>query len=182
MDLWSSCAVARRRRRLFARRDRDAAVRRGISRRSRRRWVACHPNAGLPNALGLHDGGPSRPLDRRVRARRPCQHRRRLLQHDARARAAGSSRPVDGVAPRVRYRAGRRATRFRGVEPFELRHDAGCDPRRSESASGSTSPAPPSVTSARQRASKMQKALDVCDRAGARRREPPRREHGRRPP
>ena len=53
-------------------------------------WVACYPNAGLPNEFGVHDEQPRghEPLPRRVRARRARQHRRRLLRHDAGARPA----------------------------------------------------------------------------------------------
>jgi len=87
-------------------------------------WVACHPNAGLPNALGEHDEQPedtSRFLgefarDGLVNIVGGCcgttpEHVRRIVA------------AVDGVAPRE-IPAPPRATRFSGLEPFELRHDA----------------------------------------------------------
>jgi 5-methyltetrahydrofolate--homocysteine methyltransferase len=83
-------------------------------------YVACHPNAGLPNALGLYD---ERPQDtaRQLRA----FARDGLVnvvggccgttpEHVAAIRAA-----VDGLAPR-RVPAARRAPRFSGLEPFEI--------------------------------------------------------------
>ncbi len=87
-------------------------------------WVACHPNAGLPNALGEHDELPedtSRYLgefarDGLVNVVGGCcgttpEHVRRIVE------------AVDGVPPRpVPER--RPATRFSGLEPLELRHDA----------------------------------------------------------
>jgi 5-methyltetrahydrofolate--homocysteine methyltransferase len=87
-------------------------------------WVACHPNAGLPNELGLHDEEPedtSRYLgefarDGLVNIVGGCcgttpEHVRQI--------AAG----VEGLAPRPV--PGRRpATRFSGLEPLELRPDS----------------------------------------------------------
>src|SRR4029079_14298649 len=64
-------------------------------------YVACHPNAGLPNEFSAQDAqrqDPKRgrrprppprgrePLPARVRRRRPTEHRRRLLRHHARTR------------------------------------------------------------------------------------------------
>ena len=63
-------------------------------------YVACHPNAGLPNEFGSHDELPadtSRYL-RRVRARRAREPRRRLLRHDARTRQ-GHRGPDPGTVP-----------------------------------------------------------------------------------
>jgi 5-methyltetrahydrofolate--homocysteine methyltransferase len=86
-------------------------------------WVACHPNAGLPNELGLHDEGPedtSRFLgefarDGLVNVVGGCcgttpEHVRRIAE------------AVEGVAPRV-VPEPRRATRFSGLEPFEITPD-----------------------------------------------------------
>jgi len=87
-------------------------------------WVACHPNAGLPNALGEHDELPedtSRYLggfarDGLVNIVGGCcgttpEHVRQIVA------------AVQGVAPRsVPER--RRATRFSGLEPLELRPDS----------------------------------------------------------
>ena len=52
-------------------------------------WVACYPNAGLPNEFGPARRAAARhePPARRDRARRARQHRRRLLRHDARSRS-----------------------------------------------------------------------------------------------
>jgi 5-methyltetrahydrofolate--homocysteine methyltransferase len=86
-------------------------------------WVACYPNAGLPNELGLHDEGPedtSRFLgefarDGLVNVVGGCcgttpEHVRRIAES------------VAGVAPR-RVPPRRPATRFSGLEPFEIRAD-----------------------------------------------------------
>ncbi len=86
-------------------------------------WVACYPNAGLPNALGEHDEQPedtSRFLgefarDGLVNLVGGCcgttpEHVRQIVA------------AVDGVAPRE-VPASRHVTRFSGLEPFELRHD-----------------------------------------------------------
>jgi len=87
-------------------------------------WVACHPNAGLPNALGEHDEQPedtSRFLgefarDGLVNIVGGCcgttpEHVRRIVA------------AVDGVAPRE-VPARKPATRFSGLEPLELRPDS----------------------------------------------------------
>jgi 5-methyltetrahydrofolate--homocysteine methyltransferase len=87
-------------------------------------WVACHPNAGLPNALGEHDEQPedtSRFLgefarDGLVNIVGGCcgttpEHVRRIVA------------AVDGVAPRT-IPEPPSATRFSGLDPFELRHDS----------------------------------------------------------
>jgi 5-methyltetrahydrofolate--homocysteine methyltransferase len=87
-------------------------------------WVACYPNAGLPNALGEHDELPedtSRFLgefarDGLVNIVGGCcgttpEHVRQIVA------------AVEGVAPRaVPERRG--ATRFSGLEPLELREDS----------------------------------------------------------
>jgi 5-methyltetrahydrofolate--homocysteine methyltransferase len=87
-------------------------------------WVACHPNAGLPNALGEHDELPedtSRFLgefarDGLVNLVGGCcgttpEHVRQIVA------------AVDGIAPRhVPER--RPASRFSGLEPLELRPDS----------------------------------------------------------
>jgi 5-methyltetrahydrofolate--homocysteine methyltransferase len=87
-------------------------------------WVACHPNAGLPNALGEHDEQPSDTSrflgefarDGLVNIVGGCcgttpEHVRQIVA------------AVDGVAPR-RVPEPRPATRFSGMEPFELRPDS----------------------------------------------------------
>jgi 5-methyltetrahydrofolate--homocysteine methyltransferase len=86
-------------------------------------WVACHPNAGLPNAMGEHD---EQPLDTS-----------RLLGEFARdglvnvvggccgttpAHVRAIVAAVEGVPPR-RLPAPRPATRFSGLEPFEIAPD-----------------------------------------------------------
>jgi 5-methyltetrahydrofolate--homocysteine methyltransferase len=87
-------------------------------------WVACHPNAGLPNALGEHDELPedtSRFLgefarDGLVNIVGGCCGT--TPEHVRQIAAA-----VDGVPPRaVPERRG--ATRFSGLEPLELREDS----------------------------------------------------------
>ncbi|MGH2977606.1 MAG: methionine synthase [Gaiellaceae bacterium] len=87
-------------------------------------WVACHPNAGLPNALGEHDEQPedtSRYLgefarDGLVNLVGGCcgttpEHVRQIVA------------AVEGVAPRA-VPEPRPATRFSGLEPLELREDS----------------------------------------------------------
>jgi 5-methyltetrahydrofolate--homocysteine methyltransferase len=100
-------------------------------------WVACHPNAGLPNELGLHDeqpGDTSRFLaafahDGLVNVVGGCCG---TTPEHVRAIAAA----VDGVAPR-RLPELRPATRFSGLEPFELRAaDEGPDDRDAAGAAG----------------------------------------------
>jgi 5-methyltetrahydrofolate--homocysteine methyltransferase len=87
-------------------------------------WVACHPNAGLPNALGEHDELPedtSRYLgefarDGLVNVVGGCCGT--TPEHVRQIAAA-----VEGVVPRsVPER--RAATRFSGLEPLELRADS----------------------------------------------------------
>jgi 5-methyltetrahydrofolate--homocysteine methyltransferase len=87
-------------------------------------WVACHPNAGLPNALGEHDELPedtSRFLgefarDGLVNIVGGCCGT--TPEHVRQIAAA-----VDGVAPRA-VPERRAATRFSGLEPLELRPDS----------------------------------------------------------
>ena len=86
-------------------------------------WVSCHPNAGLPNALGLHDERPedtSRFLgefarDGLVNVVGGCCGT--TPEHVSAIAAA-----VAGVPPR-RIPAPRPATRFSGLEPFEIGPD-----------------------------------------------------------
>ncbi|MFZ0340819.1 MAG: methionine synthase [Gaiellaceae bacterium] len=87
-------------------------------------WVACYPNAGLPNELGLHDELPedtSRVLgefarDGLVNIVGGCCGT--TPEHVRQIAAA-----VEGIAPRaVPERRG--ATRFSGLEPLELRPDS----------------------------------------------------------
>ena len=87
-------------------------------------WVACHPNAGLPNALGEHDEQPedtSRFLgefarDGLVNIVGGCCGT--TPEHVRQIAAA-----VEGVAPRA-VPERRAATWFSGLEPLELRDDS----------------------------------------------------------
>ena len=87
-------------------------------------WVACYPNAGLPNELGLHDEQPedtSRFLgefarDGLVNIVGGCCGT--TPEHVRQIAAA-----VDGVAPREVSQP-RAATRFSGLEPLELGPDS----------------------------------------------------------
>jgi 5-methyltetrahydrofolate--homocysteine methyltransferase len=87
-------------------------------------WVACHPNAGLPNALGEYDEGPEETSgylgefarDGLVNLVGGCcgttpEHVRQIVAE------------VAGVAPRV-VPERRPASRFSGLEPFEIRPDS----------------------------------------------------------
>jgi 5-methyltetrahydrofolate--homocysteine methyltransferase len=87
-------------------------------------WVACHPNAGLPNALGEHDEQPedtSRFLgefarDGLVNIVGGCCGT--TPEHVRQIAAA-----VDGVAPRA-VPERRPVAHFSGLEPLELRSDS----------------------------------------------------------
>jgi 5-methyltetrahydrofolate--homocysteine methyltransferase len=87
-------------------------------------WVACYPNAGLPNELGLHDERPedtSRYLgefahDELVNIVGGCCGT--TPEHVRQIAAA-----VEGAAPRGLPEP-RSATRFSGLEPLELRPDS----------------------------------------------------------
>jgi 5-methyltetrahydrofolate--homocysteine methyltransferase len=87
-------------------------------------WVACYPNAGLPNELGLHDERPedtSRFLgefarDGLVNIVGGCCGT--TPEHVRQIAAA-----VEGVAPRTMPEQ-RAATRFSGLEPLELNPDS----------------------------------------------------------
>jgi 5-methyltetrahydrofolate--homocysteine methyltransferase len=86
-------------------------------------WVACYPNAGLPNEMGLHDEQPedtSRFLgdfarDGLVNIVGGC-----CGTTPAHIRAIAAA--IDGVPPR-RPPEPRPATRFSGLEPFEITPD-----------------------------------------------------------
>ncbi len=100
-------------------------------------WISCHPNAGLPNELGLHDERPedtSRFLgsfarDGLVNIVGGCCG---TTPEHVRAIAAA----VDGVPPR-RVPEPRPATRFSGLEPFQIGSaDAGPDDRGASSPAG----------------------------------------------
>ncbi len=88
-------------------------------------YVSCHPNAGLPNALGLHDeqaGDTSRFL--------------RAFAEDGLVNVVGGccgttpehthaiARAVEGLPPRVVPERSR-LPRFSGLEPFVVREDTG---------------------------------------------------------
>ena len=88
-------------------------------------YVSCHPNAGLPNALGLHDEQPE-----------DTSRFLRTFAEDGLVNVVGGccgttpehvgriARSVEGLAPRhVPERAG--APRFAGLEPFVIGPDTG---------------------------------------------------------
>jgi 5-methyltetrahydrofolate--homocysteine methyltransferase len=93
-------------------------------------YTACHPNAGLPNELGLHDEAPadtSRYLGEFVR--------RGLVnvvggccgttpEHVAAIRTTVDRATAEGLSPR-RVPSRRPAPRFSGLEPFEIGPDTG---------------------------------------------------------
>jgi 5-methyltetrahydrofolate--homocysteine methyltransferase len=88
-------------------------------------YVACHPNAGLPNALGLHDEEPG-DTSRFLRA----------FAEDGLVNVVGGccgttpehtkeiARAVEGLPPR-RVPEPIREPRFSGLEPFVIRPDTG---------------------------------------------------------
>ena len=156
---------------------RDAAVRRG-PRARRDDLLACHPNAGLPNAFGAHDEQPRghEPLPRASSPRTASS----TSSAAAAARRPSTSR---AIARRRRGRCRRGASpsrrarpRFSGLEPFEIGPDTGFVMIGERT----------NVTgSARFRrlieARRLPGRRRGRARAGARRRQPARREHGRRP-
>ena len=76
-------------------------------------YVSCHPNAGLPNALGLYDEHPGRHerAPARLRRGRARQRRRRLLRHDAGAHGPDRGRRArPAAAPRSPSRRRARAS------------------------------------------------------------------------
>jgi 5-methyltetrahydrofolate--homocysteine methyltransferase len=87
-------------------------------------WVACHPNAGLPNELGLHDEGPEETSgylgefahDGLVNIVGGCCGT--TPEHVRQIAAA-----VESAAPRA-VPEPRPATRFSGLEPFEIGPDS----------------------------------------------------------
>ena len=178
LDLGRARAAARRRRQLLARRDRDASVRRG-SRGDRADVGRVPPERGPAERArrARRAAGGHEPLPRRVRARRPRQHRRRLLRHDAGARPADRGRGRRGRAARGSASRAPR-TRFSGLEPFGAPHDADSNFTLIGERTNVTG-------SARFRrlveGGRLPGGARRRARAGARRREPPRREHGRRP-
>src|SRR5262245_12449421 len=88
-------------------------------------YVSCHPNAGLPNALGLHDEQAA-DTSRYLRA----------FAEDGLVNLVGGCcgttpehthaivRAVDGLPPR-RIPEGSRLSRFSGIDPFVVRPDTG---------------------------------------------------------
>ncbi len=89
-------------------------------------YVACHPNAGLPNAMGEHDeqpGDTSRLLgefadDGLVNVVGGCCGTTPEHVRADRGR-------VPGLAPQTRPAQRQRRTRFSGLEPFEIGPDTG---------------------------------------------------------
>jgi 5-methyltetrahydrofolate--homocysteine methyltransferase len=88
-------------------------------------YVSCHPNAGLPNALGLHDEQAA-DTSRYLRA----------FSEDGLVNLVGGccgttpehthaiSRAVEGLPPR-RVPEGSRMSRFSGIDPFVVRPETG---------------------------------------------------------
>ena len=82
------------------------------------RYVSVYPNAGLPNEMGEYDESPEfmAGMLEELGARRPDQHRRRLLRHDAgpyprHRRAVSKYKPRH--VPEVSHKL-----RLSGLEPF----------------------------------------------------------------
>jgi 5-methyltetrahydrofolate--homocysteine methyltransferase len=86
-------------------------------------WLACYPNAGLPNEMGLHDEQPhdtSRMLGEFAREGLVNIVGGCCGTMPAHVRAIAAA--VEGVAPRV-VPSGDRVTRFSGLEPFAITKD-----------------------------------------------------------
>ena len=162
----SSASTARRR-------ARDVAVHGRVARVATC-LASCHPNAGLPNAFGGYDETPevtSTLLGEFADGR--VQHRRELLrlhaQH-ARDRRGGRARraaPHRRAAAPPAPAAALRAVRDRAGHPLRA------DWRAQRDRLGALPPAG--------RGRRLHRRRRRCAGAGARRREHPRREHGRRP-
>ena len=144
-------------------------------------YVSCYPNAGLPNAFGDYDEQPSETgaylrefADQRLR-----QHRRRLLRHDAGSHQGDCRRRRRTAAAR-RGRLSNQALE-RALHAVRRPRDAD-DPARQSNFQmiGERTNVTGSLKFAR-----LIKAGDYADRdrggarAGARRRQPDRRQHGR---
>jgi 5-methyltetrahydrofolate--homocysteine methyltransferase len=86
-------------------------------------WVACYPNAGLPNDMGLHDEQP------RDTSRFLAEFAREGLVNIV-GGCCGTTpdhirairRAIDGVPPR-RVPTGKASSRFSGLEPFVITED-----------------------------------------------------------
>ena len=124
LGLGRARTAADRRRQLLARRDRDAPVPRRALPRGRHVCLVL-PERGAPNAMGEHDEQPadtSRYLAR-IRRGRARERRRGLLRHDTRAHSPDRRRRGgDPHAARPRHAP---ATRWSGLEPFEIGPDTG---------------------------------------------------------
>ena len=168
----------------------DAAVPRRARRALPTSYVTCYPNAGLPNAFGEYDELPAETarLLRDFADSGFVEHPRRLLRHDARshprdrrggrwtaaaARASGSEPGRTSVESEARVRT--RFTQFAGLETLTIRpdtqlhHDRRADQRHRLEA-----------LRAHDREPAVPRRRGDRPRAGARRREHPRRQHGRR--
>ena len=89
-------------------------------------FTACYPNAGLPNAMGLHDEDPESraATSASSRCRRPRQRPRGLLRDDPGAHPTdrgGGPRPATAHGPEP----DETFTSFSGLEPFVVRPDTG---------------------------------------------------------
>ena len=142
--------------------------------------VCAYPNAGLPNEFGEYDETPEGMAGdaRRVRARRPRQHRRRLLRHDAgpypRHRRGGRRR----AAPRNSRRS-RRACGCPASSRSSSRHDGvGSDLRQYRRAHQRHRLGALPQADHRRR---LRRRARRGARAGRQRRADPRRQHGRGP-
>ena len=139
--------------------------------------TSCHPNAGLPNAFGGYDETPD-----------VTSTLLREFAQDGLLNIAGSccgstpehtraiAEAVRGLEPRTPVSAKLAQTRFSGLETFEIGPDTGLRPDRRAHERDRLGAVPPHGRGRRLRLRGQRRA-----RAGARRREPPRREHGRRP-
>ena len=176
LELDRARQAADRRRQLLARRQGDAAARgrarRGSPTRTRAptRTPACRTRSAATTSSRTTPPSCSREFaERRLR-----QHRRRLLRHDARPHRAIAA-AVDGQAPRTGPEAPARPAVQR---PRAVRDRAGHrlrDDRRAHERDR-LGALPPADRGGRPPGRGRRRA-----RAGARRREPARREHGRRP-
>ena len=119
--------AAGRRRELLARRGRDAPARRraGPAGRHLRRPATPTPACPTPSAATTRRPEETAELLGEFAARRPGQHRRRLLRHHPGAHRADRRGGRGTSPPRADRRRPRRATRFSGLEPFAIGPDTG---------------------------------------------------------
>ena len=151
--------------------------------------ISCYPNAGLPNQFGAYDELPAQTaaLLEDFAPTRLGQHRRRLLRHDAGSHRGDRGGRRASASRRLSERSRRLPTfgayrtwidfcgRFSGLEPLTIRPDIELpDDRRADQRHRLGEIRAPD------QGRRLRDGRGGRARPGARRREHPRRQHGRR--